>query len=76
MNTTMPGTMEGPQSQKGAAHATAVAESQKLTAALILNLTKLSKGYVRQITKDDSTESALSRLAPNQAIQTKPSSIS
>ena len=35
---------------------------------MILNLTKLSKAYVRQITKDDSTKSALSCLALNQAV--------
>ena len=40
----------------------------KTTAAMILNLTKLSKAYVRQITKDDSTKSALSCLALNQAV--------
>jgi hypothetical protein len=34
---------------------------------MILNLTKLSEAYVRQITKDESSKSALSHLAPDQA---------
>jgi hypothetical protein len=45
----------------------AEAESKRLTEAMILNLTKSSEAYVRQITKDESTKSALSRLAPDQA---------
>jgi hypothetical protein len=34
---------------------------------MILNLTKLSEAYVRQITKEESSKSALSHLAPDQA---------
>jgi hypothetical protein len=32
---------------------------------MVLNLNKVSDAYIRQITKDDSMKSALSRLAPN-----------
>jgi hypothetical protein len=42
-------------------------ESQRLTTAMVVNLNKSSEAYVRQITKDESTKSALSRLAPDQA---------
>ena len=34
---------------------------------MVLNLTKSLAAYVQQIAKDDSTKSALSRLAPDQA---------
>jgi hypothetical protein len=34
---------------------------------MVLNLNKSSEAYVRQITKDETTKSALSRLVPDQA---------
>jgi hypothetical protein len=61
------GIVEGPQSQQGAAQIATAAESRRLTEAMVLNLTKSNEAYARQITKDDSTKSALSRLAPDQA---------
>jgi hypothetical protein len=41
-------------------------ESQRLTEVVVLNFNKSSKSCVHQITKDDSTKSALSRLTLNQ----------
>jgi hypothetical protein len=45
----------------------AAAESRRLTEAMVLNLNRSSEAYVKQISKDDSTKSSLSRLAPDQA---------
>ena len=42
-------------------------DNQRLTEAMVLNLNKSSEAYVRQINKDDTTKSSLSRLAPDQA---------
>jgi hypothetical protein len=45
-----PGVMEGPQpQQEGAAHAAALAESQRLTSVMVLNLTKSSEACTKQI---------------------------
>jgi hypothetical protein len=62
-----PGAMEGPQPQQGAAQAAALAESQRLTSAMVLNLTKSSEACTKQISKDNSSKSALSCLSPDQA---------
>jgi hypothetical protein len=62
-----PGVIEGPQPQQGAARAAALAESQRLTSAKVLNLTKSSEAYTKQISKDDSSKSALSCLSPDQS---------
>jgi hypothetical protein len=45
----------------------AAAESRCLTEVVVLNLNRSSKAYVKQISKDDSTKSSLSRLAADQA---------
>jgi hypothetical protein len=62
-----PGVTEGPQPQQGAAQAAALAESQRLASAMVLNLTKSSEACTKQISKDDSSKSALSRLSPDQS---------
>jgi hypothetical protein len=45
----------------------AMNDSMRLTEAMVLNLNKSLEAYVQQITKDETTKSALSRLAPDQA---------
>jgi hypothetical protein len=62
-----PGVIEGPQPQQGAAQAAALAESQRLTSAMVLSLTKSSEAYTKEISKGDSSKSALSRLSPDQS---------
>jgi hypothetical protein len=57
----------GPRTGGTAPTGEAMEQSHRLTEAMVLNLNKSSEAYVRQITKDDTTKSALSRLAPDQA---------
>jgi hypothetical protein len=47
--------------------AESVAESRKLTEAMVLNLNKSSELMVKQISTTESSKSSLSRLAPDQA---------
>jgi hypothetical protein len=49
------------------AHGSAILESQRLVDAMAVNQEKSSEACVLQISKDDSTKSALLRLAPDQA---------
>jgi hypothetical protein len=43
-----------------------MSDSRRLTQAMVLHFNKSSEAYVCQTTNDDSTKSALSRLAPDQ----------
>jgi hypothetical protein len=44
-----------------------LADSRRLAEAMVVNLNRSSEAYVKQISKDDSTKSSLSRMAPDQA---------
>jgi hypothetical protein len=61
------GELSSPGAVPTMAHGSAILESQRLVDAMVVNLEKSSEAYVLQISKDDSTKSALSRLAPDQA---------
>ena len=63
-----PGTVEGPQSQQGAAQAAAGVESQKLIEAMVPNVTGSFKAYILQNAKGNSMKSALLCLTVDQAI--------